>query len=94
MSEVFKQQMKGDAARIEAYLASAFRDDERYADLQEAMEYSLMAGGKRLRPVLVLECCKLCGGNPDKAIPFAAAVILPMLFPVGLILIIIGVGAI
>ena len=74
MSEVFKQQMKGDAARIEAYLASAFRDDERYADLQEAMEYSLMAGGKRLRPVLVLECCKLCGGNPDKAIPFAAAV--------------------
>ena len=74
MSEVLKQQMKGDAARIEAYLASAFRDDERYADLQEAMEYSLMAGGKRLRPVLVLECCKLCGGNPDKAIPFAAAV--------------------
>ena len=74
MSEVFKQQMKNDAARIETYLASAFRDDERYSDLQEAMEYSLLAGGKRLRPVLVLECCRLCGGDPDKAIPFAAAV--------------------
>ena len=74
MSEVFKQQMKGDAARIEAYLASAFRDEERYSDLQEAMEYSLLAGGKRLRPVLVMECCRLCGGEPDKAIAFAAAV--------------------
>jgi len=38
------------------------------------MEYSLLAGGKRLRPVLVLECCRLCGGDVDKAIPFAAAV--------------------
>ena len=74
MSEVFKQQMKNDAARIEAYLASAFRDEERYSDLQEAMEYSLLAGGKRLRPVLVMECCRLCGGEPDKAISFAAAV--------------------
>ena len=74
MSEVFKQQMKNDAARIEAYLASAFRDEERYSDLQEAMEYSLLAGGKRLRPVLVMECCRLCGGETDKAISFAAAV--------------------
>ena len=74
MSEMFKQRMKEDCAQIEAYLANAFRADERYADLQEAMEYSLLAGGKRLRPVLVLECCRLCGGEPDKAIPFAAAV--------------------
>ena len=74
MSVEFKQQMKNDAARIEAYLASAFRDDERYADLQDAMEYSLLAGGKRLRPVLVMECCRLCGGDADKAITFAAAV--------------------
>jgi geranylgeranyl diphosphate synthase type II len=59
---------------VEDYLAQAFREDERYADLQEAMEYSLLAGGKRLRPILVLECCKLCGGEADKAIPLAAAV--------------------
>lgn len=74
MSEMFKQQMKDDRTLAEAYLADAFRSDERYADLQDAMEYSLMAGGKRLRPVLVLECCRLCGGDADKAIPFAAAV--------------------
>lgn len=74
MNELFKQQMTEDCALVEAYLSHAFRPDERYADLQDAMEYSLLAGGKRLRPVLVLECCKLCGGDPDKAIPFAAAV--------------------
>lgn len=74
MSEMFKQQMGDDRVQVESYLADAFRADERYADLQEAMEYSLLAGGKRLRPVLVLECCRLCGGNPDKAISFAAAV--------------------
>ena len=38
MSEMFKQRMKEDCAQIEAYLANAFRADERYADLQEAME--------------------------------------------------------
>ena len=73
MTEQYKKQMAEDRAAVEAYLRTAFQADERYADLQEAMEYSLLAGGKRLRPVLVLECCRLCGGEADKAIPFAAA---------------------
>ncbi len=42
--------------------------------LIESMEYSLMAGGKRVRPLLVLEFCKLCDGNIDDAIPLACAV--------------------
>ena len=37
--------------------------------LFEAMRYSLLAGGKRLRPVLVLEFCRLCGGDWQKAAP-------------------------
>lgn len=74
MTEIYQQRIKDDCVAIEAYLTRAFREDERYADLQEAMEYSLLAGGKRLRPVLVLECCRLCGGETDKAMPFAAAV--------------------
>lgn len=32
------------------------------------------AGGKRIRPVLLMECCRLCGGDPTAALPFAAAV--------------------
>ena len=74
MNEQYKQLFAADRQIMEDYLRTAFRSDEWYGDLQEAMEYSLLAGGKRLRPVLVLECCRLCGGDADKAIPFAAAV--------------------
>ena len=31
-------------------------------------------GGKRVRPVLTLECCRLCGGDPERALPFACGV--------------------
>ena len=40
----------------------------------EAMEYSASAGGKRIRPLLVLEFCSLCGGRWEDALPFAAAI--------------------
>ena len=42
--------------------------------LIRSMEYSLKAGGKRVRPRLVMEFCKLCGGKPEAALPFACAV--------------------
>lgn len=41
--------------------------------LFESMEYSLMAGGKRLRPVFVFEFCRICGRDWKEAAPFAAA---------------------
>lgn len=40
----------------------------------EAMEYSLMAGGKRIRPTLTLEFCRVCGGDVQAALPFACAI--------------------
>ncbi len=46
-------------------------DEEIVAD---AMRYSLQNGGKRIRPVLVLEFCRICGGEVIKALPFAAAI--------------------
>ncbi len=42
--------------------------------LIEAMNYSLLAGGKRLRPIFVLDFCRMCGGDWQAAAPFAAAV--------------------
>ena len=42
--------------------------------LYDAMEYSLLAGGKRLRPVFAFDFCRMCGGDWKKAVPFAAAV--------------------
>ena len=41
--------------------------------LYESMRYSLLAGGKRVRPVLVLGFCKMCGGTEGQALPFACA---------------------
>ena len=41
--------------------------------LREAMAYSLRAGGKRLRPVLLLAACELAGGALEEAMPFAVA---------------------
>ena len=42
-------------------------------EVAEAMLYSLKNGGKRVRPMLVLEFCRACGGNVEKAVPFACA---------------------
>ena len=50
----------------------------RTGDLQttvaEAMAYACEGGGKRIRPVLVMEFCRLCGGDAAAALPFAAAI--------------------
>ncbi len=43
-------------------------------EITEAMWYSLMAGGKRVRPVLTLEFCRVCGGNVQKALSAACAI--------------------
>ncbi len=41
--------------------------------VHNAMKYSLSVGGKRIRPVLVLECCRICGGKIEDALDFACA---------------------
>ena len=58
---------------IEAYLQGCFTEDQPQKVLFESMRYSLLAGGKRLRPTFVLAFCDLCGGDIDAALPFAAA---------------------
>jgi geranylgeranyl diphosphate synthase type II len=42
--------------------------------LFQAMRYSLLSGGKRVRPILLLEFCGVCGGDQQSALPFACAV--------------------
>ncbi len=64
-----------DAAAVEACMDQLYRGGGRTdAVLDDSMRYSLMAGGKRVRPALTLEFCRLFGGDPAKAIPFAVAV--------------------
>ncbi|HCY79745.1 MAG TPA: geranyl transferase [Clostridiales bacterium] len=45
-----------------------------YDGLLESMHYSLTAGGKRIRPTLVLEFCRISGGDVEKALPVACAI--------------------
>lgn len=63
-------------AYIEQFLTDWYKrfHDEPQSQLFDAMEYSLLAGGKRLRPIFVFEFCRLCGGDWKNAAPLAAAV--------------------
>jgi geranylgeranyl diphosphate synthase type II len=57
---------------VEAYLhALSFSDDA--GGLEEAMRYSLESGGKRIRPVICLAVAEAAGGEPEEALPAAAA---------------------
>ena len=61
--------------RIEAALSHFVPEtDKLYRTVTDAMRYSLLDGGKRVRAILTLEFCKLCGGTEEAAMPFACAV--------------------
>ena len=63
------------AEKIENYIARVLpetREDLRPA--VEMMRYTLSSGGKRVRPLLTLLFCAAAGGDPERALPFAAAV--------------------
>jgi geranylgeranyl diphosphate synthase type II len=59
-------------SQVEAALDGAL-GPERPESLREAMRYSLLAGGKRLRPILCLAACELAGGDSALAMPTAVA---------------------
>jgi len=58
-------------ARLSQYVATS---DDCPLRLRESMAYSLLAGGKRLRPILVLLAAEACGGSVDAAMPAACAI--------------------
>ena len=73
----FAAELKRHIARVERGLDQFVpRADTRPARLHTAMRYSLEAGGKRLRPVLVLASAELCGvkATDDQALPAAVAI--------------------
>lgn len=63
-------------AKIDTALAAYFRlpDTLPQSGLAKSMRYSLLAGGKRIRPMLVLEFCRIAGGDPEMAMPIACAI--------------------
>lgn len=58
---------------IEQTIIRKFRDETIHRSLREAMEYSLKAGGKRLRPILVIAGAEAAGGTADEVLHIACA---------------------
>ena len=71
----FKSSLKYRVDYIEKLLKEYMPEEKGYQKtIFEAMNYSLKAGGKRLRPILTLEACRIVGGNEEDVIPFAIAI--------------------
>ena len=73
-NDAMQRELEQCRAVIEAELASYFVDDTPWKNLTEAMRYSLLAGGKRIRPIIVMQFCKATGGDMEAALPAACAV--------------------
>lgn len=70
----FKSDMQARIQEIEAALQTYIPKQEAFPPvIFEAMGYSLFAGGKRLRPMMVLAACEAVGGKKEMAMPFACA---------------------
>ena len=71
-----EKQCREYRAYVEDYLKEHYDalNDQPQKLLFDAMQYSLMAGGKRLRPILAFEFCRVCGRDWKNAAPFAAAI--------------------
>lgn len=71
----FNCELKDRVNKIEQLLNEYMPKEEGYQKkVFESMNYSLKAGGKRLRPILTLEACKIVGGEEKDAIAFAVAI--------------------
>jgi geranylgeranyl diphosphate synthase type II len=71
VSATYPESLRED---VERYLEQLhFSEESLTAGLEEAMRYSLLGGGKRIRPVLALATARAIGMEPDEAMPLAAA---------------------
>ena len=66
----FERELSAAKALVEKRLADFFPGD----GLQEAMRYSLLAGGKRIRPILTMKFCEAAGGTMEEALDFGCGV--------------------
>lgn len=72
--ELFAQELSTRKQYIEQHLEQYLGGEmSRPVRIHEAMRYAVMNGGKRLRPILVLEAARIAGSQPDQVIPSACA---------------------
>lgn len=75
MKNEWKIRMQNNADLVNEALAHYLETpDSDLSVLYESMRYSALSGGKRIRPFLVLEFCRMFGGEEKSALPFACAI--------------------
>ena len=67
-----KQYLTDKKEAVDSFFHSYFKEQREPPVLQQAMAYSLFAGGKRIRPILALASYEACGGNPAEIVPYAS----------------------
>ncbi len=68
-----ESQLQADQSLVEGWLKEHLESLRPFGKLVESMGYSLLSGGKRIRPILTLAACRLCGGEARTALPLACA---------------------
>ncbi len=68
-----KEYMREKREIVDSFFRSHYQVGIKPRVLQEAMLYSLFAGGKRIRPILALTSYEACGGDSSEIVPYAAA---------------------
>lgn len=68
---LFEEKYSAYSSAVDDMLDRCF---ESYGKLEEAMNYTLFSGGKRVRPTLALAVCDMLCGKPERALPYAAAI--------------------
>jgi geranylgeranyl diphosphate synthase type II len=68
-----KKYLKEKKEAVDTFFRDYFKEQRRPAVLQEAMLYSLFAGGKRVRPILAMAAYEACGGSAANILPYASS---------------------
>ena len=75
MRDELKRRLQENASLVDGALAEYLKTPDTDLELlYESMRYSALSGGKRIRPFLVLEFCRMFGGDVKAALPFACAI--------------------
>jgi geranylgeranyl diphosphate synthase type I len=72
LNAAIEEKLRANATRVDRFIEDLLEPRKPEA-LYEASKHIIAAGGKRLRPYLVVKSCELVGGDPESAVPFASA---------------------
>jgi octaprenyl-diphosphate synthase len=70
--EKIAEKLAPELSKLESFLTSSLRTEVGF--IRTVSEYVIKAGGKRIRPILLILSCRLCGDTSDRYLPYAASI--------------------